>query len=110
MFSSEGHRDTDFVVTWKGVSIDVVFHVKLTTVITGVCFDKVRQRIRRKPELKSEIGYAPVDVLGIRMSELKHVTGLTKLNHLGREHESVGYVCLCVCVPGVCVVELVYLQ
>ena len=40
--------------------------------------------------LKSELGHAPVGVLGIRISEIKHVIGITKLSCLVREHAPVG--------------------
>ena len=41
---------------------------------------------RRKAELKSELGHAAVGVLGFRLTELKHVIGLIKLNYLKLGH------------------------
>ena len=43
-----------------------------------------------KAELKSELGHAAVGVLGFRLTELKHVIGLTKLNYVELGHAAVG--------------------
>ena len=46
--------------------------------------------VRRKPQLQSELGYVSIGVLGIRLTELKHSIGLTKLNCLEFGHAPVG--------------------
>jgi hypothetical protein len=50
----------------------------------------LRLKSEHQAEIRAWLGHAPVGVLGIRISELKHAIGLTKLSYPEREHAAVG--------------------
>ncbi len=69
---------------------------KLYDTSTTACNRAATELQQRKPYdtakavLESELGHAAVGVLGFRLTELKHVIGLTKLNYLELGHAAVG--------------------